>query len=115
MRTSTRNVTVALVPLAVLAVLGGCASRERTVTTVPAAPATVMVPAAPTTVVVPSASPATTTVVVPPANTPQRVIYAEGSYELRGAGTAGNPYYWVWIPRGSTVSVLPPPPPLPAR
>ena len=35
--------------------------------------------------------------------------YPDGRYELRGDGTAGSPYYWVWIP--ATTVVQPPPPP----
>jgi hypothetical protein len=40
----------------------------------------------------------------------QTVTYPNGRYQLYGTGTAASPYYWVWIPGGSTV---PPPPPLP--
>ena len=35
--------------------------------------------------------------------------YPDGRYELRGDGTAGSPYSWVWIPTG-TVSRPPAPP-----
>ena len=72
----------------------------------------VTVPAASTPVMVPSASP--TTVVIPPSSTPTRVTYPQGAYELRGTGTPGNPYFWVWIPHGTQAPLLPPPPPLPA-
>ena len=103
MRMSIRKSTVALVPLGALALMAGCATHPQTVTTVPAA--TVPVTTAPTTtVIVPSAS----------AN-PQRVVYSEGVYELRGDGSTTYPYYWVWIPRGTTVQTIPPPPPLPVR
>ncbi len=40
----------------------------------------------------------------------QIVTYPNGRYQLYGSGTAASPYYWVWVPAGSTV---PPPPPLP--
>ena len=102
MRTAMRKVTGgALASVAALTMLGGCVYRERTV---PAATVPV--------VTSPAASP--TTVVIPPATQTQtRVTYAEGAYELRGAGTATSPYYWVWIPRGVEALVLPPPPPLP--
>jgi hypothetical protein len=39
--------------------------------------------------------------------------YPQGRYELRGHGTAASPYYWVWIPAGAQVQVIPPAPPLP--
>ncbi len=58
--------------------------------------------------VVPAASPATTVVVTPGSD--RVVTYREGRWELRGNGTASSPYYWVWIPTGSTP---PNPPPLP--
>jgi hypothetical protein len=35
------------------------------------------------------------------------VQHQTGRYELRGQGTAGAPYYWVWIPTGSTLASLP--------
>ncbi len=54
-------------------------------------------------------TPNSTVVVAPPR---ERVYtYPEGRYELRGDGTARNPYYWVWIPAG--VQGVPNPPPLP--
>ena len=34
----------------------------------------------------------------------------EGRYQLYGEGTTASPYYWVWVPAGTTV-VPPPPPP----
>ncbi len=48
---------------------------------------------------------------------PQReYTYPNGRYELRGSGSAGNPYYWVWIPAGVQTEPAPPPvPPLPPR
>jgi hypothetical protein len=39
--------------------------------------------------------------------------YPEGRYELRGDGTAGSPYSWVWIPTG--VQSVPPPAPPPSN
>lgn len=69
--------------LAGTVLLGGCVYREK---------------------VVPAASPATPVVVAPG----ERVVtYPEGRWELRGEGTSGSPYHWVWIPAGTT----PPPPP----
>jgi hypothetical protein len=38
------------------------------------------------------------------------VTYPEGRYQLYGDGRS-VPYYWVWIPSGTT----PPPPPAPPR
>jgi hypothetical protein len=38
------------------------------------------------------------------------VTYAEGRWQLYGAGTAASPHYWAWIPAGTAP---PPPPPLP--
>jgi len=44
----------------------------------------------------------------------QRVYtYPEGRYELYGAGTSAQPYYWVWIPAGSQAVPPPPLPPVP--
>jgi hypothetical protein len=61
-----------------------------------------------TTPVVPS-TPAV--VVTAPA---QRVVaHQEGQYVLAGDGTATAPYYWVWVPTGSTPPQ--PPPPVPRR
>jgi hypothetical protein len=43
----------------------------------------------------------------------QRVVaYPEGQYVLAGDGTAASPYYWVWVPTGTTA---PTPPPAPRR
>ena len=90
-----------LAALTLTTALGGCVYRERT--TVPAASVPI--------VTAPSASP--TTVIVPPATAQRTVTYPAGMYELRGLGTVTNPYYWVWVPRGTVVGTLPPPPPLP--
>jgi hypothetical protein len=100
MNTMKRTIAVSVVGASAVAVLGGCAYHE---------PRTV--PAATVPITVPSASP--TTIVVPPSNTPTRVTYPEGAYELRGYGNASSPYYWVWVPNGVQAPMLPPPPPLP--
>jgi hypothetical protein len=80
-------------PAVALAVAGalnatGCTSGTETVTTTTTSPA-----------------------VVSPGD---RVVMAtNGRWELRGDGRA-TPYYWVWIPAGSTVVTHPAaPPPLP--
>ena len=97
-----------LLVLGATTMIAGCTYREPV--TVPAA---TTVPGT-TYPYYPASSPATTIVVPPAATTPQqRVIYAEGAYELHGTGTVGSPYYWVWVPRGVAGTVLPPPPPLP--
>jgi hypothetical protein len=115
MMTTLRSVSaIVLASVSAVAMLGGCASPPRTTTvtgtTVPVVttyPAT-SYPAG----TYPAAS--ATTIIVPPA-APQRVTYPEGAYELYGSGTASSPYYWVWVPRGTQASLLPPPPPLPVR
>jgi hypothetical protein len=71
-------------------VFGGCVYRRETV---------------------PAASPPTT-VIVSPSPAPRIVTHPGGRYELYGDGTT-TPYYWVWMPAGSTAPVPPPPPPLP--
>ena len=104
MKATLRTVSgIALASVGAVTLLGACASP----------PVTTTVPAATTVPVVayPAASPPTT-IIVPPAS-PQRVTYPEGAYELYGSGTAGSPYYWIWVPRGSQTHLLPPPPPLP--
>ena len=66
------------------------------------------------TTVMPAASPpttATTIVVTSPAN-PRVVNYQGGRYELYGDGVS-MPYYWVWVPAGSTLPAPPPPPGIP--
>ena len=55
--------------------------------------------------------PAPTPVVV--ATSGERVVtYPEGRYQLYGDGKS-VPYYWVWIPSGTTPPVPPAPPRLP--
>jgi hypothetical protein len=82
-----RLFAASLLALSGATVLGGCAYPEPTV--------------------VPAASP---TVVVAPVSNERVVTYPEGRYELRGDGTVGSPYYWVWIPKGPTPPSPPPPP-----
>ena len=105
--TTTRQ-TVSALTLASLGLvaLSGCATPPPQTTTVPAT----TVPVVTTYPAYPAASP--TTIIVPSA-APQRVTYPEGAYELYGNGSAGSPYYWVWIPRGTQLPLIPPPPPLP--
>ena len=86
----TRLIATTLLALSGTVALGGCIYREKAV--------------------VPAASPATTVVVAPSA-TNRVVTYPEGRYELRGDGTVGSPYYWVWIPAGAVSVPNPPPPP----
>ena len=45
-------------------------------------------------------------------NTPRTVDYPTGRYQLYGQGTSASPYYWAWIPAGSSP---PSPPPIPPR
>ena len=45
------------------------------------------------------------------ASNPRTVDYPGGRYQLYGDGTSVSPYYWVWIPAGTSP---PSPPPLPA-
>jgi hypothetical protein len=59
---------------------------------------------------VPAASPPTTVVVTPGE---RAGTDPEGRWELRGAGTTTDPYYWVWIPSGATPPNPPPPPRVP--
>lgn len=101
MTTAIRQATRAATLLAVLTIFSGCVYHEPTTA-----------PAATVPITVPSASP--TTIVIPSAGTTHRVAYPDGAYELRGGGTATNPYYWVWVPREVQAPMLPPPPPLPS-
>jgi hypothetical protein len=87
-QTVSRIAALGLTTLVAGAALGGCVYRSEKV--------------------VPAAAPATVVVTQAPA---ERVVtYPQGRYELRGDGTAQNPYFWVWIPTGATP---PNPPPLP--
>jgi len=88
---SVRYVLSAAVAGPLMAVLlGGCIYHEKTTEkTVPAA----------------------TPVVVAPSG--ERVVnYPDGRYQLYGDGKV-VPYYWVWIPSGTTPPVPPAPPRLP--
>lgn len=38
---------------------------------------------------------------------PATVSYSNGQYKLYGAGTTTSPYYWVWIPAGTTAPAPP--------
>jgi hypothetical protein len=103
---STRVVRAMLVTPVLLAALGGCVYRSSEVQTSTPSPV-VMTPApvpAPSTVVVPPATP-TGTAVVPS----DRLVYPEGRWQLYGDG-GSIPYYWVWIPTGSTLTTAPMPP-----
>jgi hypothetical protein len=51
-------------------------------------------------------------VVVAPAPPTDRIVYADGRWQLYGDGKI-TPYYWVWVPAGRTVAMYPAPPPLP--
>jgi hypothetical protein len=51
-------------------------------------------------------------IVVAPAAPTTTAAYSEGRWELRGDGSAARPYYWVWVPTGTTV-VAPAPPAAP--
>ena len=56
----------------------------------------------------------TTTTTTTVSSTPPNVVtYPTGRYQLYGDGSA-TPYYWVWIPSGSTTTP-PPPPAIPVR
>lgn len=83
----TRSIRLIVAAPLMLTMLGGCVYTERTVEKVPG------------TVVVAS-------------NPSDRVVYPEGRWQLYGDGRA-TPYYWVWVPAGSSTAVYPPPPPFP--
>jgi hypothetical protein len=88
--TLTRTAAATAVVLLGSTLLGGCVYRTETQ--------------------VPAASPATTTTVVITSPGGRVVNYPSGRYELYGDGVS-TPYYWVWIPAGSTLPAPPPPPP----
>jgi hypothetical protein len=87
---SRKTVRTMAVSLTGIAVLGGCISYTKETTTERAVP------------------------VVASAPSNRVVTYPEGRYELYGDGTTRAPYYWVWIPSGSTTTP-PPPPAIPVR
>ena len=85
----SRVLATSLLALSSAGLMSGCIYREKAV-------------------VAPAASPPTTVVVAPSA-ADRIVAYPEGRYELYGNGTVTSPYYWVWIPAGSTTVPMPPP------
>jgi len=107
---SMRVVRAMLIAPALLATLGGCVYRSVEKTTpspVVMTPAPMPQPAAPPVVVAPPAT------VTAPASAADRVVYPQGRWQLFGDGR-GTPYYWVWIPAGSTLTTAPVPPTRPA-
>jgi hypothetical protein len=92
-----RVVRTMLIAPALLATLGGCVYRSKEVERSTPSPV-VMTPAPP-----PAVVPA------PPAVPTDRVVYPQGRWQLYGDGR-GTPYYWVWIPSGSTLTTAPSPP-----
>ena len=85
-----------------------------TTTPVPTAPSTAVVTTVPTVVTttpvptVPSTAVVTTAPVV--TASASTVVEPNGRYQLYGDGV-NIPYYWVWIPAGTSPPVPPPPPP----
>jgi len=84
--------TIVIAPL-LAAVLGGCVFSREVEKTTPSP--VVMAPATP--------------VPAPPVVSTDRVVHPDGRWQLYGDGR-GIPYYWVWIPNGSTVTASPTPP-----
>jgi len=111
---NSKVVRAVLIAPALLAVLGGCVYRSKTVERTTPSPV-VMTPAPQQPVAVPAPPPVAT--VPPPASVPavpsDRVVYPQGRWQLFGDGRA-TPYYWVWIPAGSTLTTTPTPPTRPA-
>jgi len=111
-------VRAVLIAPALLAILGGCVYRSKTVEKTTPSPV-VMTPAPQQPVAVPAPPPVATVppATVPPASVPavpsDRVVYPQGRWQLFGDGRA-TPYYWVWIPAGSTLTMTPAPPTRPA-
>jgi hypothetical protein len=101
-----RVVRAMLIAPALLATLGGCVYSDRSTPS-----PVVMTPApAPQPAAVVTAPPATAATPAVPAD---RVVYPQGRWQLYGDGR-GTPYYWVWIPTGSTLTTAPSPPMRPA-
>ena len=75
----------------------------------------VWIPAGPTPPVLPPYPVMTSPVMASPvvmAPTPSdRIVYADGRWQLYGDGKT-TPYYWVWVPSGGTAA-FPTPPPIP--
>jgi hypothetical protein len=99
-----RVVRAVLIAPALLATLGGCVYRSKEVEK--SNPSPVVMTPAPQPVVVPAPQAA-------PAVPADRVVYPQGRWQLFGDGR-GAPYYWVWIPTGSTLTTAPAPPVRPA-
>jgi hypothetical protein len=99
-----RVVRAVLIAPALLATLGGCVYRSKEVEK--SNPSPVVMTPAPQPVVVPAPPTA-------PAVPADRVVYPQGRWQLFGDGR-GTPYYWVWIPTGSTLTTAPAPPVRPA-
>jgi hypothetical protein len=87
---SRNRARIVLAAFASTAILGGCISYTKEVSTEKAVP-----------------------VVVAAVPSDRVVTYPDGRYELHGDG-GRTPYYWVWIPSGN-VTTPPPPPPIPVR
>jgi hypothetical protein len=87
---SRNTARTVLAAFASTAILGGCISYTKEVSTEKTVP-----------------------VVVAALPSDRVVTYPDGRYELHGDG-ARTPYYWVWIPSGN-VTTPPPPPPIPVR
>ncbi len=100
-----RVVRAVLIAPALLATLGGCVYRSREVEKSNPSPV-VMTPAPQQPVVLPAPAAA-------PAVPADRVVYPRGRWQLFGDGRS-TPYYWVWIPTGSTLTTAPAPPARPA-
>lgn len=62
----------------------------------------------------PPAYPSTAGAVVASMPQTDRIVYADGRWQLYGDGRV-TPYYWVWVPAGRTAAVYPAPPPLPGN
>jgi hypothetical protein len=110
------KVGIALCAAAAVGILGGCAGSEvQTTTAPPPRPAVVVAQPAPTApVVVAPPAPSAPVVVTQPAPVSSRAVLvspgAGGHWEMRGAGTPSSPYFWVWVPMGTTIMTMAPPP-----
>lgn len=114
--TKTMTMTALTAPL-VMAALGGCVwhSKEtKEVETREQASPVVMTPPPPSSGPVVMTTGPTPTAPAPPAVSGQtdRVVYQDGRWQLYGDGRT-TPYYWVWIPTGSSLTANPVPPPRP--
>jgi hypothetical protein len=134
----TRSIRLAVAAPLLLAALGGCVYTEKTVEKVPGSVVVTSTPSdrvvypegrwqlygdgkatpyywvwipAGTTPPLPPPYPSVTSPVVVTSPPSDRIVYAEGRWQLYGDGRT-SPYYWVWVPAGSA-GAFPPPPPLP--